>query len=600
MDGKHLSAGAPGFAQQNRAAPARDGPVAKLLGIFHRATNGQDRLPEKNPSPPKEPAVRVELREITQRFLHDRDAIMGLISKLPPDERRSWEELMGQLDGPDGSAAGAANANGNPVEVSQKSMSALFGQVWTPEDYDHHMLYTGHDSAVAFTIMQAAELQRMEFGDPTAHAHIFGRKIWDMSCGTGTGIKLLCENLKPVLGPEGIRGVTVIANDISDGMKSAAKRKLRNVCRVGGYPREDIRYIGSQAKKVDTAVLSQTLHLITDPYLVAEEKRTGRPDLDTIEAAEHLTIKAKVVADAFEKLNWGGHFVLIDEWSPVLTNNNANPLAPDIDALFHENFRPVRYRSTFRDHVMSGIKSACFVAELKARIDGYHSMYIIIYRKDQNRKRNGIKTLAEAVAGGELHPEAAGMARGRAMRDIYAAFVSTDVHFIKNFRPTNGSSGPQPEHAQPGAGQVSGAWSELKPLGVGPTLLSATDPEIPLSAIAGETYRAGGTGVESFEKALAARKYNTIVIAQLLHEVDSERRIAMVRNAINALEIGGSLMFIDEWPVADGKQTGIRNRDFRDGLMNQFKDLIFEGALRETIVHEYDGGIYGYLYRKIR
>jgi len=258
---------------------------------------------------------------------------------------------------------------------------ALFDS-WA-DGYDQHM-GDKHDPAVAHLVRQALELHNKRFGTyagkgETREQGIFGKEILEMSCGTGTVIKLLCENLRC----EDRKDLTFIANDTSKEMKAKAKEKLATMnpehkpCKVR-FASSDLRELDVKGD-FNTAILSQTLHLLSDPVLLDKERQPQQTLFEIDE--EHLAVKLKVIKDVFGRMDFGDHFILIDEWPAVLTRRGQQkPEEALISALFYEIFRPIKERATFSD-MMKNIPSACFVAELRSRIDQHHSMYMLIYRR---------------------------------------------------------------------------------------------------------------------------------------------------------------------------------------------------------------------------
>lgn len=475
-----------------------------------------------------------------------------------------------------------------PSQLSEELITTLFGQVWPADDYDKHMFNTGHDSAVEYIIRQAAELHRMNFGNYTPPVHsrskasrIFGPSVLEMSCGTGTVIKLLCENLPQ----EDSRNLRVIANDISVDYPKRAEEKLAQLKEnhlLGSYvlTSEDIRSQSLHAiapKRFNTAILSQTLHLITDPERLPWEVN---PE-NVLEQPEHLTIKAKVIKDVFERMAYGDHLLIIDEWPALLTSNPISPVERLVDRLFHRTFRPVRERSTMI-LMMQGVADACFVAELKARIDDRHSMYGLIYRKDHNRAKvefdgefgKPIPGEEELQKDGALH-KLVQSCRKTAIRRAYEAATAIDTHFREKHLPINGESK---------------FWKAFTELSTGEILWYNPDTR---------------AEVESHKK--LKEKWDTIVISQMLHQIDDVERDDLIERCRSALKTGGALVFIDEWPAVGSHL--IQNRKFRD-LMHMHEELVFEGALRETIVPDrtgpdgrhikgYDSGEYCYIYRNL-
>ncbi|MBD3210224.1 methyltransferase domain-containing protein [Candidatus Micrarchaeota archaeon] len=448
-------------------------------------------------------------------------------------------------------------AEEDPVRV----ITNLF-ETWAPT-YDQHMADTGHDAAVNALMKQAIELRRMGLGN--ASNPIIGKNILEMSGGTGTVIKLLCDNLTLLDEPL----IRVTLNDLSPAMADIAKRKLAcfsHRCKLGGE-QQDLRKARFGLGAYDTAILSQTLHLITDPELLHAE---GDPDA-VAESPDHRHIKRKVIEKAFEALTLDGHFIMIDEWPAKLSDQPDRPMERIIHRMFHETFRPIVDRSIFRDNVMQNVKGARFVAELKARIDGKHSMYMIIYRKDRDKLYNTERPLPydskeareRGIGWGKVEK-----ARKDAMDTIVKCCTGIDRHFIQTYRPVNG------ERAK---------WTDFIPFSL--------PWESPLSV----------NNPSNLQMSREKSQFDTIVISERLHQMAERPRRDMIGKVLKSLKIGGAILIVDEWPPPAGSLGPIRKRDIRNVLMEQFqKRVIFEGSMRQTIMHGYSSGYYGYLFRKIK
>ncbi|MBU0532053.1 class I SAM-dependent methyltransferase [Candidatus Micrarchaeota archaeon] len=434
----------------------------------------------------------------------------------------------------------------------KRAITNLF-ETWA-ESYDDHMRTTGHEKAVDNLIKQLVELRRLGFGSDTKP--ILGDSIREESGGTGTVIKLLCDNMDP----EEIAKIRITLNDLSPRMKGIARRKLEGLCDVE-YTSYDLRE-AAVIEPVDTSILSQTLHLIADPELIKLEKD---PD-GVMENPEHEQIKAEVIERIFRDLAWNGYFVLIDEWPAKLSEQHTSPMAMIISRMFREIFRPIgNDRNPLRDKIIKRIPEARFVAELKARIDAKHSMYLLIYRKDPDKaERRGRKlpsTRGEIVEDDSVSVNAANRARAMAVRKIIEAFERVDESFRNGYVPVNGERQN---------------WVNLIPFGE-------------------------DIVINPSRKRLHQKKYGTIILAQKLHTMKEERRRKMINQALKHLKRGGSLLVIDEWDPPANASWPSRKRHFSDLLIGPHKPktLIFEGALRQTIVDGFDSGMYGYLYRKV-
>jgi|GEM_PF-2435181 len=430
-------------------------------------------------------------------------------------------------------------------EDSLRKIKDLF-ENWAPE-YDPHMKSTGHDEALETVLRQAIELRRLDFGGSSP---VLGEHILEMSGGTGTVVDLLCDNLDP----EEKARLTVTLNDVSPHMVERAKKKLAGKCDVE-YTSCDMRDLGFGAETFSGAILSQTLHLITDDELLRAERSP-----DEVVETDHRGIKTEVIRKAFELLKWDGYFALIDEWPAKLTDHSRNPKEKFLEQQFMATFRPIPERSTARDKMMRGMKGARFVAELKARIDARHSMYMLLYRKDRDKvERRGKYLPAEGPDAGM-----ADHARKRAVKRIINAFTRIDRHFRKTYTPKNGERKD---------------WTEFIPVG----------DDMIINPVKRQLEEKG--------------KYGTIVLSGELHNKPHEERLRMVTECLDALKVGGSIMFIDEWKAPEGSKNPLRKTDLRDVIMDGYqtkRQVIFEGCLRQHIKEGFDSGMYGYLFRKIR
>ena len=436
-------------------------------------------------------------------------------------------------------------------------MKTLF-DLWA-NDYDNHM--RDHEVAIGYLLRQAQALNTMKFG--SREHDIIGRRLLNMSCGTGTDIKLLCD----AIGAEAARNLLVTANDLSDRMKAKLLAKLEGVCHVA-LTGQDIRNMNFE-NKFDTIMFSQTLHLVVDPALLRAEKNPGRVE----EKTDHREMKTNVIRQAFNMLDPGGHFILIDEWPPMLTQTSTDPVQAVVNPLFNYTFRPIAARGILRDKMMRNIPGARFVAELKARINKEHSMYIFIYARDEDKRENREKPLPSTATDAEKDGHSLKQiykARQESVLRIQQGFVGIDPHFIAAYTPeTSGRGG----------------FSGFSPLGEGKAFYS-------------EEHRVSELADLLSQK---PKKYSSVMISQALHMMTDEQRMETITNAIASLRIGGALVFADEWPAPAGSENPLRKSIFRDAVMERFhRDMMFEGALRDTILPGYSSGIYGYMYRRMR
>jgi SAM-dependent methyltransferase len=429
-------------------------------------------------------------------------------------------------------------------ESYSRQLTKLLFRRWARDGlYDEHMKATGHDLAVDHLVQQLVEIDRLHTSN--GYKPIIGPRVLDMAGGTGTILKLLFDKLEQ----SEMAGLSVTLNDLSADMKKIARRKLRGSQPSVLYTGHDIRRMPFPDETFDVAIMSQVLHLLTDPKALKMERH---PDYIMTVGNTHIQAKIEVIRRTFEMLRWNGHFVLIDEWPATFTRNIENPVQLLISTLFGKTFRPVGPKD-LRDGIMKNIPFARFVAELKIPIDAYHQMYMHLYRKDPDKAAPVRRRLRSA----KLKPQAENM--------VVQAFQRTDGVFrdrysINHLKPNNGSK----------------PWVDLLPMDLtGQVFDTRTDGELPERK----------------------RHFNGIILSGLLHGHTPGERFRLMARAQDAIKTGGWLLVLDEWPM--NNQNSLPKHQFRDTFMKNF-NVIFEGALRAHVQEGYDNGVYGYLFRKIR
>lgn len=437
---------------------------------------------------------------------------------------------------------------------SRTSMEELFDD-WAQKDYDGHMAQ--HDETVRrlLRLLTAIHSARMDLSVP----NMFGGRTLEMSCGTGTVIESIVTELAKV-DPDAVGRLVITANDLSKGMQAIAKQKLAQYDLNIRYTRQDLRQMRLE-KALHMAILSQTLHLITDPKILLREREYGNVPEDDL----HRAVKTRVIQDVFRKLEDNGYFVLIDEWPPKLSRKTkSGTLDPMIEMQFDENFRPVATKSDFRERIMGRVPCARFVAEFKLRIDAYHSMSLFVYEKDPT-KTNGAKKIlpaTEAEAIGKIKLQRAQIARQAALDRIISTYRMVDEVFVDCYIPVNGEAE---------------MWKSVRAINGGETFDTRTD----------------GTTIDT------SRRYDTIIIAGVLHNMEPSDREKFIQSAIDSLKTGGAIMFVDEWDPPSTSQHPIQKRQLRNELIEQHQHtLIFEGALRQSILRGYGSAYYLYGFRK--
>jgi hypothetical protein len=428
-----------------------------------------------------------------------------------------------------------------PPELYAEILPQILFDSW--ENYDFHMEKTKHTPALRLLLKQALELGKIN--PDYSNKSIFGHNILEMAGGTGTVIKLLCDGMESV-DPERVGKLHFTLNDTSEHMKQIAREKLKDLPCGVRYTGQDIRKLRIRAKSKDTAIMSQVLHLITNPQALEEERQPGSLASNY---NMHTVTKIDVIRRAFGTLRQNGYFVLIDEWPATLSLTPENSYERKIYYLFRSIFRPIGDPMALRNRVMKNVAQAKFVAELKIPIDRDHSMYLHLYRKEYSNKGK------EKVPDGEVE---------EAQEKLVKAFTAIDVQFLERYRLNSLSND-------------NGPLVKFMPL----------DDE--------EVFDSRKDGKKAPGKA-DKKRYNGAIVADDLYEdlklMPDEKRIAMMQSVIDSVNTGGWLMVMGEWA-----ESGMTKQYFRDTLMRNY-NVIFEAALRARLQYGSNRSIYGYLYRK--
>ncbi len=512
-----------------------------------------------------------------------------------------------------------------PENYSAEIMRMLFARKvgetdgWAPT-YDPHMYDTGHDTSIEGLMRNILQLDTL--GVNGESSPIVGNRILEMSGGTGTVIDILYrgvlqKNIRTKMAKqadeqiksgqsgeiasdvaerlcrealEEAKELDVTLNDVSEDMKQIAMAKLKEKCKVT-YTGQDLRNLDFQRWSFETVILSQTLHLVTNPSLLALERDPGWPQGKT----DHMEAKLDVIKKGFNALVPGGHFILIDEWPAVLSDNPAKPLDVLISFLFKETFRPVADRAIMCNALHDEIPAAKFVAELKIPIDKHHSMYAIVYEKGSFDRETRALPLSDFKGDTfpnndtALPPEVE--ERHEAESRIVGAFKDLDAEFIRSYQRMNG-------------GQY---WENFEPLDL------QKDHHLRLAVMREKADRTPEEQLEDIMAQLKAergkpeaeKRFNSITISQALHWLEPERRKELIEYAIDALRLGGALVIVDEWNAPAGLPYPVENDEFRSRTMGRFQKrtknrIIFEGALKTHITEGYEAShMCGYMYRKI-
>ncbi len=414
------------------------------------------------------------------------------------------------------------------------SRNNLIYKLFAPH-YDRHMEI--HERSIRFLLRQLVELERSAF----PAGPLIGGNALEMSCGTGTVVKLVCE----AVGPERASAMRFIANDISEDMKSVAREKLGSVLAAVEFTSEDISRPSFARDSFDTILLAQTVHLLTDPDVVAQERASNYMHIDS---ERHLEAKSGVISAAWDSLATGGLFVIIDEW-PALLSDRGGPLGAGFAYLFNDGLRAVDL-DILQSSVMQQLGGARFVAQLKVPIDSKHHMHLLAYRKEQARPNSRIPPSPVFNA-----------FRQEASDRVAGAFRAIDPAFIEGMQPTDGSS----------------PWVDLHPINDGELVVRP------------------GMGVEA-----GLESARCIILDRCMHGLETYDRFDLVSDAVRSLAVGGSLIIIDEWNPPEGIPRPMRLDSLSASLMLKYrKNMVFAGSVRVPIHEGFSSGMYGFEYRKV-
>ncbi|HSB47740.1 MAG TPA: class I SAM-dependent methyltransferase [Candidatus Bilamarchaeum sp.] len=414
--------------------------------------------------------------------------------------------------------------------MSSAQVNNLIYRLFAPH-YDEHM--KGHARAIDILLGQLVQVENIAF----TNNRIIRGNVLEMSCGTGSVIKLLSSALPPAR----LEGMGFVANDLSEDMAAIARAKLAGLPVT--FTSQDVKLLPFPAKMFGTAILSQTIHLITDEDVVRQEREENYMNVDE---DRHLDQKYRAVANAWNSLEDGGTFLLIDEW-PAMLSDRGGPLGPGFRYLFNDELRPIS-RDAFQGSIMETLPGSCFVAHLKVAIDSKHHMNVIAYRKQPKTGSSRIPPPPDYAA-----------ERRKAFEKVLEIFKRIDRDFIGSMEPTGGEP-----------------WIRLLPMHEGVKVVS--DPK---------------------EEYLGDSANNCVVINQCLHGLEPYDRYDLISGAVSSLKLGGSLIIVDEWNPPEGKRP-LRLNSLKPLYMNRFsKFLVFAGSVRVPISAAFDSGMYGFEYRKV-
>ncbi len=404
--------------------------------------------------------------------------------------------------------------------------------------YDKHM--RDHEAAIRLLLQQIPAIERLS-SPLRPPLRMIADDVLELSCGTGTVPKILGD----VLPIKRASALNLTANDLSDDMKAIAMEKLAGFPGTIGFTGQDINRL-DLGRKFGTIILSQTLHLITDEDVVRQERQENYLHVDT---DRHFEAKLNVIANAWRHLELGGTLLVIDEW-PALLSDRGGPLGPGFTYLFNDSLREIGYMD-FGFSIMGLMPGSRLVTHLKTPIDSKHAMYVLVYRKEDWDRANP-SVLPQNNGNSEL--------RDQTVRRVIAVFKTINHRFIDGFRAREG------------------------------------DPWVRFRSMNPKKMRVYSKGEVPDEES----KYNGVVLDRMLHTVTAEERHELIKSAIRALKVGGSLLFIDEWPINITHEHPIEISDLKMMYMKRYaKNLAYGGALRLPIHDYYDSGMFGFQFWKV-
>lgn len=420
-------------------------------------------------------------------------------------------------------------------ELPETSINNIIYEIFAPH-YDEFMKV--HEIALSRLVRMLFSAENAGLlGGRVSQDTIFRDGLMELSCGTGTVLKLIIESLSE----ERLLRHRITANDLSDDMRALAAIKLEGLpCRIE-YSTQDMRTLEVAAGSYGTIILSQTLHLIHDPKVVEEERSKGYLH---VSADRHTPMKFEVIRRAFEALEAGGYFVLLDEW-PALLSKGRGALGPGFAYLFNDGLRPIDL-DMFQQSVMGQIPDANFVIRLNVPIDSEHSMHAIVYRKSP-----GWRSLPLLPARDEFAHY-----RKDAVSRAISTLMAVEGDFIEGVAPALGDNG----------------FVRPIPMDGADTFISVT-----------------GDGVSVPEGR------ECVILPMRMHNMSGSNRRALMANAVSSLKVGGSLVVIEQWPAPRNSTNPMKMRDLRRIYSNTFShQLLPVGSLRLPLREGYTNGMYAF------
>ncbi len=456
--------------------------------------------------------------------------------------------------------------NARPEVARQEIARDLLFEMWSGGQYDEEMIE--HEVAIEHLVYMLVALHSHSISND--RAGIFGDNLLELSCGSGTIIELLARRLPLEL----VSQMRITANDISRAMQNDARIKMAGLVNRPAqieYTNYDIRHLrnpnGSLILPSDhtNVILAQTLPFLTDPALLEQEQNGFVP-----RRGEHRKVKMDVLESIFGRkqnltdrlLQTNGHFTLIDEWPWMCSVNKSV-----IDKLFSMVARSLSDRSNLEHMVFSLVEQGARLrAIFKACIGkGHHSMYAMDWYIDPvkiERLSTGQRSLLRNMRRNDH-------IREETLRCAIGALTKTDEHFRESYPKSNGRT-----------------WV----------------PFVGLEEVKPHTVH----GNSKWKNELVGRKHD-VVILQELHSVPEHERNSFITTAVGKVNVGGALIFADEWEPGPQTETLSRLPKWpKHRIKEEMKtahegEMMFQAMLREPFQinsQTFDNGIYLLAYRK--
>ena len=325
--------------------------------------------------------------------------------------------------------------------------------------------------------------------------------------------------------------------DLSGDMLDGAMRKLTGF-NVKPLVHDILgtRKLPFEQHSMDAVILSQMLCFMIDREVAIRE--VSEKGFQT-EGSPHTKKRLELVEKMVGLLRENGYIVFIDEDPMLYTINPTTPKQFLQQQLFQATSRPIQLQELLEGVIKNLTDQIHFVCHFEVPIDRKHRMYLMVYRADDRK---------------HPHPSE---------RPVFP-----EICFDASIR----------ENA---VGELKTALARMA------TAARKRSVEGKIATMNSDTDRLSG-------------KYSRIIIPGLIHTVGNGERKAMIGRAAEALEVGGVIDIIDEFP-APGLKYPISSNNLRYGLMRTFGDqLTFVGALNLHLDPTCSSDMTGYQYRLYR